>query len=247
MKQSTHFGFQQVPFDEKQKKVNGVFDSVANQYDLMNDLLSCGVHRLWKRTAIAKAQLREGLCVLDLAGGTGDMAALIAPKIGPSGQLVLADINHAMLSLGRNRLLDKGLFKNLHFIQADGQVLPFGTNCFDRITLAFGIRNFPDKSKALVSLYRVLKPGGLLVILEFTTPTLPGFTQIYDLYSFKVLPFVGQLVTQDAASYQYLAESIRMHPNPQAFQDLILAAGFDQCHFQTLSLGIVAIHYAYKY
>lgn len=247
MNESTHFGFQKVPLKDKQKKVNGIFDSVANQYDLMNDLLSLGIHRLWKRTAIEKAQLRPGQKILDLAGGTGDLAALIAPKITQSGQLVLADINNAMLSLGRDRLLDKGLFGNIHFVQADAQALPFEENSFDRITLAFGIRNFPDKSKALIDLYRILKPGGMLIILEFTTPSLPGVSELYDLYSFKVLPLVGKVVAQDAASYQYLAESIRMHPNPQAFLDLILEAGFDHGHFQTLSLGIVAIHYAYKY
>lgn len=247
MSEQTHFGFEKIPLNEKQKKVDGVFNSVAHRYDLMNDLLSLGTHRLWKRTAIEKAQLKLGQRVLDLAGGTGDMASLIAPKIGTQGQLVLADINHEMLTIGKNRLLDQGLFKNIHCIQADGQQLPFEENSFDRITLAFGIRNFPDKAKALVDLYRVLKPGGILVILEFTTPTLPGVTQLYDLYSFKVLPLVGQLVAQDSESYQYLAESIRMHPDPQAFQALILSSGFDHCHFQTLSLGIVAIHHAYKY
>lgn len=243
----THFGFKKIPFKEKQKKINAVFDSVVDQYDLMNDLLSLGIHRRWKRIAIESAQLRPGQKVLDLAGGTGDMAALIAPKIGLEGQLVLADINHAMLALGRDRLLDQGLFRNIHYIQADAHSLPFEANSFDRISLAFGIRNFPDKSKALIDLYRILKPGGLLIILEFTNPTLPGVSEVYDFYSFKILPWLGNLVANDAASYQYLAESIRMHPKPEAFLDLMLSAGFDQGHFQTLSLGIVAIHYGYKY
>lgn len=247
MSDQTHFGFEKIPLRDKQKKVDGVFNSVANRYDLMNDLLSLGTHRLWKKKAIENAQLKPGHTVLDLAGGTGDMAALIAPKVAKTGHIMLADINNAMLTLGRSRLINKGLFKNVTFIQANGEQLPFNNNAFDRITLAFGIRNFPDKAKALADLYRILKPGGILIILEFTTPTLPGFTQLYDTYSFKVLPFIGQIVTQDAASYEYLAQSIRMHPNPEAFKMLITQAGFDQCYFQTLSLGIVAIHYAYKY
>ena len=244
---TTHFGFESVAWDEKEKKVAEVFHSVAQKYDLMNDLMSLGVHHLWKRFTIELSQVRPGQSVLDLAGGSGDLTRLLSKKVGDSGQVILADINAAMLQVGRDRLLDEGLYKNINFVQGNAQYLPFADNSFHCITMAFGLRNVTDKEEALRSMYRVCKPGGKLMILEFSTPTFPGLKPIYDWYSFNILPKVGQLFAQDESSYQYLAESIRMHPNQPALQEMVEKAGFEDCRYHNLSGGIVALHIAYKY
>ncbi len=246
-KNITHFGFQSVPWDEKEKKVGAVFHSVAKNYDLMNDLMSAGIHRLWKRFTIELSRVRPGQEVLDLAGGSGDLTRLFCQKVGSKGHVVLADINAAMLAVGRDRLLDEGLYGNVNYVQANAQSLPFIDNRFDCITIAFGLRNVTDKAAALRSMFRVCKPGGKVMVLEFSTPTLPGLKPVYDWYSFNVLPTIGQLFAQDAASYQYLAESIRMHPTQDELKVLIEQAGFEDCHYHNLSGGIVALHIAYKY
>lgn len=243
----THFGFQSVAWDEKEKKVGAVFHSVAKNYDLMNDLMSVGIHRLWKRFTIELSRVRPGQVVLDLAGGSGDLARLLCQKTGQTGQVVLADINAAMLAVGRNRLLDEGLHNTVNYVQANAQSLPFADNSFHCITIGFGLRNVTDKAAALKSMYRVCKPGGKVMVLEFSTPTLPGLKPVYDWYSFNILPSVGQLFAQDAASYQYLAESIRMHPSQDELKIMIEQAGFEDCHYHNLSGGIVALHIAYKY
>lgn len=246
-KHSTDFGFQSVAWDEKEAKVGAVFQSVAKNYDLMNDLLSFGIHRLWKQFTIELSRVRTGQSVLDLAGGSGDLTRLLAKKVGPSGLVVLADINAAMLAVGRNRLLDQGLHGNIDYAQANAQSLPFTDNAFHCITMAFGLRNVTDKAAALRSMFRVCKPGGKVMILEFSTPSLPGLKPIYDWYSFNVLPKIGQLFAADGASYQYLAESIRMHPSQQTLKAMIEEAGFEDCHYHNLSGGIVALHIAHKY
>ena len=243
----THFGFESVAWDEKEKKVGAVFHSVAKNYDLMNDLMSCGIHRLWKQFTIQLSQVRPGYSVLDLAGGSGDLTRLLSAQVGKTGQVVLADINAAMLSVGRDRLLDEGLQANINYAQANAEHLPFANHAFHCITMAFGLRNVTDKQAALCSMFRVCKPGGKVMILEFSTPTLPGLKPIYDWYSFNVLPKFGQLFAQDAASYQYLAESIRMHPSQDDLKAMIEQAGFEDCHYHNLSGGIVALHIAYKY
>jgi demethylmenaquinone methyltransferase/2-methoxy-6-polyprenyl-1,4-benzoquinol methylase len=245
--QSTHFGFQSVAWDEKEKKVGAVFQSVAKNYDLMNDLMSAGIHRAWKYFTIEASQVRAGQSVLDLAGGSGDLTRLLSKKAGAHGHVVLADINAAMLAVGRSRLLDEGLCGNINYVQANAQNLPFADNNFHCITMAFGLRNVTDKDAALRSMFRVCKPGGKVMILEFSTPTLPGLKPVYDWYSFNILPKIGQLFAQDAASYQYLAESIRMHPSQDALKSMIEQAGFEDCHYHNLSGGIVALHIAYKY
>jgi demethylmenaquinone methyltransferase/2-methoxy-6-polyprenyl-1,4-benzoquinol methylase len=244
---TTHFGFESVAWDEKEKKVAAVFHSVAKNYDLMNDLMSLGVHHLWKRFTIELSQVRPGQSVLDLAGGSGDLTRLLSKKVGDTGQIILADINSAMIHVGRDRLLDEGLYKNINFVQANAQCLPFANNSFHCITMAFGLRNVTDKEEALRSIFRVCKPGGKIMVLEFSTPTFPGLKPIYDWYSFNILPKVGKLFAQDEASYQYLAESIRMHPSQTALQEMIEKAGFEDCHYHNLSGGIVALHIAYKY
>jgi demethylmenaquinone methyltransferase/2-methoxy-6-polyprenyl-1,4-benzoquinol methylase len=244
---NTHFGFQSVDWNEKEKKVGEVFHSVAKNYDLMNDLMSLGIHRLWKRFTIELSRVHRGQSVLDLAGGSGDLTRLLCQKVGPTGHVVLADINAAMLAVGRDRLLNEGLHDNVNVIQANAQCLPFTDNSFHCITMGFGLRNVTDKDAALRSMFRVCKPGGKLMVLEFSTPTLPGLKPVYDWYSFNVLPKVGQLFAQDAASYQYLAESIRMHPSQDTLKTMIERAGFEDCHFHNLSCGIVALHIAYKY
>ena len=246
-KGATHFGFQSVAWDEKEKKVRDVFHSVAENYDQMNDLMSLGIHRLWKQFTVGLSQVRPGQSVLDLAGGSGDLTRLLCKKVGESGQVVLADINDAMLNVGRDRLLDEGLLTNLHFVQANAELLPFGDQTFHCITIGFGLRNVTDKPAALRSMYRVCKPGGKLMVLEFSTPTLPGLKPIYDWYSFNVLPKLGQLIAKDASSYQYLAESIRMHPAQNELKQMIEEAGFEDCHYHNLSGGIVALHIAHKY
>ena len=244
---STHFGFKSVAWDEKEKKVAEVFHSVAKNYDLMNDLMSFGIHHLWKRFTVELSQVRPGQTVLDLAGGSGDLTRLLCKKVGDSGQVILADINSAMLNVGRDRLLDEGLYKNISFVQGNAQCLPFADNTFHCITMGFGLRNVTDKEEALRSMYRVCKPGGKLMVLEFSTPTVPGLKPVYDWYSFNVLPKVGKFFAQDEASYQYLAESIRMHPNQNDLKEMIEKAGFEDCQYHNLSGGIVALHVAFKY
>ncbi len=243
----THFGFETVDWSDKQKKVKQVFDSVAKRYDLMNDLMSFGVHRLWKQFAIHCSAARKGHCVLDLAGGSGDLTYLLSKKVGHEGRVVLADINRDMLNVGRDKLVDKGLHSSINFVQANAECLPFADNQFDLITMAFGLRNVTDKQKALNSMYRVCKPGGQLLILEFSKPVLPGLKPLYDAYSFQILPRLGALFAGDQDSYQYLAESIRMHPPQAELQNMIEEAGFAQCTYTNLTGGIVALHTGYKY
>ncbi|MDH3428576.1 MAG: bifunctional demethylmenaquinone methyltransferase/2-methoxy-6-polyprenyl-1,4-benzoquinol methylase UbiE [Gammaproteobacteria bacterium] len=243
--ESTHFGYKNVPVDEKADHVKGVFDSVASRYDIMNDLMSAGMHRLWKRHTVDQAAVRAGHHVLDLAGGTGDLALRFARQVGPDGHVVLADINAAMLEQGRRRLVDAGIAGNLTIAQVDAESLPFADSTFDRITIAFGLRNVTDKSAALRSMYRVLKPGGKALILEFSQPV-DALKPMYDLYSFKVLPLLGKLVARDEDSYQYLAESIRMHPDQEALLGMMQDAGFERCRYENLAGGIVALHIGYR-
>ena len=243
--ETTHFGYKDVPVDEKADHVRGVFDSVAQRYDIMNDLMSAGLHRLWKRHTIDQAAVRPGHHVLDLAGGTGDLAIRFARQVGPTGHVVLADINAAMLREGRRRLVDAGIAGNVTIAQVDAEDLPFADNSFDRITIAFGLRNVTDKDAALRSMRRVLKPGGKALILEFSEPV-KALKPAYDLYSCKELPFIGKVVARDADSYQYLAESIRMHPDQDTLLGMMEAAGFERCRYQNLAGGIVALHIGYR-
>ena len=243
---TTHFGFQNVPVHEKSKRVKHVFDSVSDQYDLMNDLMSLGIHRLWKRVAIGLSNVREGNRVLDLAGGTGDLTALYARRVGPSGEVVLADINASMLRAGRDRLIDKGGVSNVRYAQVNAEALPFESNYFDCVTIGFGLRNVTDKDSALCSMLRVLKPGGRVIILEFSHPHGILINKAYDLYSFKILPFLGKVIANDAESYRYLAESIRMHPKQEELKQMMEAAGFERCEYFNLTQGIVAVHRGYK-
>ncbi len=243
--ETTHFGYQTVPVDDKADLVKGVFDSVASRYDIMNDLMSGGLHRLWKRHTIDQAGVRKGHVVLDLAGGTGDLAKEFAQKVGTTGHVVLADINAAMLIQGRSRMVDGGAAGNSSIAQVDAQNLPFEDSTFDRITVAFGLRNITDKNAALQSMHRVLKPGGKLLILEFSRPA-EAIQPAYDFYSFKVLPILGKLVANDEDSYQYLAESIRMHPDQDTLLGMMQAAGLERCRYQNLAGGIVALHSGYR-
>lgn len=243
----THFGFKQVDKAEKASMVAGVFHSVAAKYDIMNDLMSMGVHRIWKRFTIDCSGVRAGHKVLDLAGGTGDLAAKFSKLVGENGQVVLADINNAMLQVGREKLRNKGIVGNLEYVQANAEMLPFPDNHFDVITIAFGLRNVTDKDKALASMYRVLKPGGRLLVLEFSKPQNEMLTKAYDLYSFHLLPKMGQLVANDSESYQYLAESIRMHPDQETLKGMMETAGFEQTSFHNLTGGIVALHRGFKF
>jgi demethylmenaquinone methyltransferase/2-methoxy-6-polyprenyl-1,4-benzoquinol methylase len=242
---TTHFGYRSVSADEKAGMVRDVFDSVASRYDLMNDLMSGGLHRIWKRFTINQAALRPGNVVLDLAGGTGDLAREFSKKVGKEGHVVLADINAAMLRQGRSRLIDAGVSGNLSIAQVDAQDLPFADGTFDCTSIAFGLRNVTDKDAALRSMYRTLKPGGKVMILEFSQPS-KAIKPAYDLYSFKVLPILGKLVAQDADSYQYLAESIRMHPDQETLKSMMEAAGFERCRYHNLAAGIVALHIGYR-
>ena len=244
---TTHFGFQQVKTEEKATKVAEVFHSVASKYDVMNDLMSFGIHRLWKRITMEYVRPRPGQKMLDLAGGTGDLTAMISPKVGLKGMVVLSDINASMLNVGRDRLLDDGIVDNVRYVQANAQSLPFPDNYFDCITIAFGLRNVTDKDQALASMYRILKPGGKLLVLEFSKPVLPGLAKIYDFYSFKVLPQMGKIVANDADSYRYLAESIRMHPDQESLREMMLQAGFDRCDYVNMTGGVVALHRGYKF
>jgi demethylmenaquinone methyltransferase / 2-methoxy-6-polyprenyl-1,4-benzoquinol methylase len=244
---TTHFGFTDVPIEEKQGKVAQVFDSVAVKYDLMNDLMSAGIHRLWKRFTIEKSGARAGSRILDLAGGTGDLAALFSPIVGPNGKIILADINDSMLKVGRDRMIDKGLINNIDFAQVNAECLPFEENYFDCITIAFGLRNVTDKQQALESMYRVLKPGGRLLVLEFSQPTNELLSKVYDSYSFNLLPKIGHWITGDEDSYRYLAESIRMHPDQETLKSMFEKAQFDDCEYHNLTGGIVALHRGFKY
>ena len=244
---SADFGYEKVSPEEKTQRVSHVFTSVANKYDIMNDLMSFGLHRLWKRYAIQALALRPGQRVLDLAAGTGDLTALIHPKVGKSGHVTLVDINEAMLKRGQDRLLDRGLFKGLKFIVASAEELPFPDNHFDRMIISFGLRNVTDKDKALTEMYRVLRPGAKVVVLEFSSTDNPILSKLYDLYSFQILPKVGKLVAKDAESYRYLAESIRMHPDQESLKAMMAIAGFEDLRYQNIASGIVALHQGYKY
>lgn len=243
--ETTHFGYKTVAAEEKADMVRGVFDSVASRYDLMNDLMSGGMHRLWKRFTIDHASVRAGHAVLDLAGGTGDLAREFTKLVGADGHVVLADINHAMLAQGRRRLVDAGVAGNLSITQVNAEKLPFDDGSFDRITIAFGLRNVTDKQAALESMCRVLKPGGKALILEFSKPA-ESIKPLYDIYSFRVLPALGKLIAQDEDSYQYLAESIRMHPDQETLLGMMEQAGFERCRYYNLSAGIVALHIGYR-
>lgn len=243
---TTHFGFETIPVDTKADRVAGVFDSVANKYDLMNDLMSAGIHRVWKQMTIEMSAVRKGHNVLDIAGGTGDLAAKFSARVGSEGLVVLADINASMLHMGRDRLIDQGCVENIRFAQADAQDLPFPDNSFDIISIAFGLRNVTDKERALRSMLRALKPGGRLLILEFSTPPNPLMAKIYDAYSFSILPKLGNIFARDAASYRYLAESIRMHPDQQTLQEMLNDAGFVNTDYHNMTAGIVALHRGVK-
>jgi demethylmenaquinone methyltransferase/2-methoxy-6-polyprenyl-1,4-benzoquinol methylase len=243
---TTHFGYKTVNTEEKAGKVAEVFHSVASSYDLMNDLMSAGIHRLWKRMTIDMSGVRRGHKVLDIAGGTGDLAAKFSRIVGNEGQVILADINDSMLKVGRDRLMDRGVVNNIQFTQANAQYLPFPDNTFDVITIAFGLRNVTDKAMALRSMNRVLKPGGKLLVLEFSKPPSALLSKIYDSYSFNLLPKLGQLFAKDSDSYQYLAESIRMHPDQETLKDMVEAAGFSNCDYHNMTGGIVALHRGVK-
>jgi demethylmenaquinone methyltransferase/2-methoxy-6-polyprenyl-1,4-benzoquinol methylase len=245
-KNTTHFGYKEVDTQAKAGLVAEVFHSVASRYDLMNDLMSAGIHRVWKRFTIELSGVRTGHSVLDIAGGTGDLAARFADIVGPTGRVVLADINDSMLKVGRDKLLDHGQFDNLEFVQADAQYLPFPDDSFDCVTIAFGLRNVTDKDLALRSMLRVLKPGGRLLVLEFSKPVNPLLGKAYDAYSFRMLPLMGRLVANDAQSYQYLAESIRMHPDQETLKDMMEEAGFSRCEYHNMTGGVVALHKGLK-
>ena len=241
---NTHFGFEQVAEAEKARRVAEVFTSVAQRYDLMNDLMSGGLHRAWKAFTIARSGVREGSRVLDVAGGTGDLSLAFARKVGPRGQVWLTDINNAMLTCGRDRLCDKGHL--LPVTQCDAEHLPFPEDYFDCVTVAFGLRNMTHKDAALAEMYRVLRPGGRLLVLEFSHVWKP-LAPLYDFYSFKVIPRIGEVVTQDEASYRYLAESIRMHPDQESLRKMMEQVGFENVKYDNLTLGVVALHCGFKY
>ncbi len=245
-KRNVDFGYQQVPLEEKERRVRAVFDSVADRYDLMNDLMSFGIHRLWKRYTLEVSGVRRGHWVLDLAAGTGDLGALFADLVGMEGHVVLTDINASMLTLGRGRLLDRGIAGNVAFAQADAERLPFVENSFDCVSIGFGLRNVTNKSAALAEMLRVLRPGGRVLVLEFSKPNLMPLRVVYDWYSFGILPKLGKLVTNDEQSYRYLAESIRMHPDQERLKGMMEEVGFVRCEYFNLSGGIVAVHRGYK-
>jgi demethylmenaquinone methyltransferase/2-methoxy-6-polyprenyl-1,4-benzoquinol methylase len=244
---TTHFGYQTVDTNNKAKLVRGVFDSVADKYDVMNDVMSLGMHRLWKRFAIELCGARAGQTILDLASGTGDLADRLAGLVGPSGLVLMSDINAAMLNNGRDRMLDKGHASNISYVQINAEQLPVPDNSLDLITIGFGLRNVTDKSQALASMYRALKPGGRALILEFSRPTNKPLQKLYDFYSFSALPQMGKLVANDAESYQYLAESIRMHPDQETLKGMLEEVGFERCDVHNLTGGIVAIHRGFKF
>jgi demethylmenaquinone methyltransferase/2-methoxy-6-polyprenyl-1,4-benzoquinol methylase len=240
------FGFEKVAWAEKAQRVRSVFASVASKYDVMNDLMSFGVHRLWKQFTLSLTGLRPGQRALDVAGGTGDLALGMLRQVGKQGRVVLSDINPSMLECGRDRLLDLGWTGNVECLVADAERLPFDDNSFDCVTIGFGLRNVTDKAAALNSMLRVLKPGGQLLILEFSHPVAPGLKPLYDAYSFNVLPLLGRFVAGDEASYRYLAESIRVHPDQETLLEMLRTAGYAQVRYHNLSGGIVALHRGYK-
>jgi len=242
----THFGYQTVETGKKKQLVGQVFDSVADRYDVMNDLMSFGVHRLWKRFTINQTGVRAGQSVLDLAGGTGDLALKLHQRVGPSGSVMLSDINASMLSVGRDRMIDSGVAGNMQYALADAEQLPFAENSFHCVTMAFGLRNVTDKQRALNSIFSTLKPGGRLLVLEFSKPILPVLSKAYDAYSFSALPAMGKLVANDAESYRYLAESIRQHPDQETLLGMMQTAGFERCEYHNMTGGIVALHKGFK-
>lgn len=244
--QSTYFGFQKILESEKTKKVSGVFNSVSTKYDLMNDILSCGIHRFWKRITIEMSGIRQDDKVLDIASGTGDLAYSFSKLVGRKGEIVLLDINLSMLKIARDRLLDKGVSGKISIIQADAESLPFPDNYYDCITIAFGLRNITRKEKALRSILRVLKPGGRLLILEFSKPESKLISTFYDMYSFSFMPLIGKIVLNDKESYKYLAESIRMHPDQETLKTMMLNIGYKSVTYHNMSLGIVALHRGMK-
>lgn len=244
---TTHFGFREVPESDKAGMVGRVFESVASRYDIMNDVMSLGVHRLWKRFTIEQSGVRSGQKVLDVAGGTGDLTAQFVAKVGSTGHVTIADINPAMLEVGRARLADQGLAGNIEFVQADAECLPFPDNHFDCVAISFGLRNVTRMDAALASMFRVLKPGGRLLVLEFSKPVLPGLNAVYDAYSFHLLPKLGKLIANDEESYRYLVESIRKHPDQETLKGMMEQAGFERVHYFNLSGGIVALHKGYKF
>jgi demethylmenaquinone methyltransferase/2-methoxy-6-polyprenyl-1,4-benzoquinol methylase len=245
-RERTDFGFEEVPWNEKARRVRGVFDSVAPRYDLMNDLMSGGMHRLWKDFLMSLTQLRPGQQALDVAGGTGDIAQRLLRQVGPTGRVVLTDINAEMLSQGRDRLLDAGIAQGIEYVQANAECLPFADATFDCVTIAFGLRNVTDKPAALRSMRRVLKPGGQLLVLEFSQPVAPGLKPLYDVYSFRVLPIMGKVVAGDSESYRYLAESIRRHPDQETLLAMFGDAGFVDSRYHNLAGGIVAVHRGWR-
>ena len=240
------FGYEQVPWGEKKARVRGVFDSVASRYDLMNDVMSGGMHRLWKRFAVAKTGLRPGQQALDVAAGSGDLAVGLARRVGRSGRVAVTDINAAMLEEGRARLLNAGLAGNIDYVLADAEALPFKDASFHCVTIGFGLRNVTDKDRALGSLYRVIKPGGRLLVLEFSHAQLGPLAPLYELYSLQVLPRFGEWLAGDAESYRYLAESIRRHPDQETLKAMMERAGFERCEYFNLTAGIVALHVGFK-
>jgi len=244
---TTDFGFERIAWTEKARRVRGVFDSVASKYDLMNDLMSAGAHRLWKRFTLSCTNLRAGQRALDVAGGTGDLSVGMLKQVGPSGLVVLTDINAEMLRRGRDRLIDEGFASNSRVVQANAECLPFRPAQFDCVTIGFGLRNVTDKMAALRSMKSMLRPGGQLIVLEFSQLAIPALKPLYDAYSFKVLPLMGRLVANDEASYRYLAESIRKHPDQETLLAMMREAGLENCSYQNLSGGIVAVHRGYVY
>lgn len=244
---TTHFGFKQVGKQDKVSLVAEVFHSVAAKYDVMNDIMSLGIHRLWKRYTVDCSGVRSGHVILDLAGGTGDLAIQFARLTGAGGKVVVADINASMLQVGRDRLRDRGVTGNVEWVQADAEQLPFPDNHFDLVSIAFGLRNTTDKAQALQSMYKVLKPGGRVLVLEFSKPSHDILSKAYDWYSFNLLPAMGKAIANDASSYRYLAESIRMHPDQNTLEEMMQQAGFEQTGFENLSGGIVALHKGFKF
>lgn len=246
MPKKTHFGYKQVDAEHKEGLVAGVFNSVADKYDVMNDVMSFGIHRIWKKITLAQTGLKKGQRALDVAGGTGDLTIQMSRQVGPEGEVVLSDINAAMLEQGRRRLMDKGIAGNINFVEANAEDLPFEDNSFDCVTIAFGLRNVTNQNRALASMYRVLKPGGRLLVLEFSKPVVPGLNKAYDFYSFNILPKMGKVIANDEESYRYLAESIRMHPDQETLKHMMQHAGFERCSYHNMSGGIVALHKGFK-
>lgn len=242
----THFGFKTVNADQKESLVGQVFSSVAGKYDIMNDVMSFGIHRIWKKIASTHTGLKKGDAALDIAGGTGDITLYLAKQVGKQGKVIMSDINPDMLEQGRRRLIDSGVAGNVEFKVANAEQLPFEDNTFNCITIAFGLRNVTDQNKALAEMYRVLKPGGRLLVLEFSKPVIPALSKVYDVYSFNILPVMGKVIANDADSYRYLAESIRMHPDQKTLKDMMQSAGFERCTYHNMTGGIVALHKGFK-